>query len=1247
MDTLRCPIVGCKSKAIFKNKANMVAHVNSQHKPEILGNKLCQDSLRWVHGLQVASCCGQVVTTGRGLRTHKDQSGHQNMDPPVVLDNVFSESEHLSEAERSSDDNHQDGQQESPRKSNASSPLSNSSNTGISSAQEEPPVYGKGQPLRYLNRRVRNSFTDIIKELMLLIIRASREEDHEGEERYTEALFRAPEMLSKSSGVLSRPHRERIKEIGRLLTEDAAEEGVVMLMELVAAETKTWSRSVNESRDRRDRVNANQENDITPDRSRGEMRQKERKAVEKKVREGELSRAARIIEDLRNQDSIREANGGVLPIGDQLVIDDETLNALFPEGAEGAKLDTTIPPPVAHQFPTDNIDILFAALESGSKNIATANSAWSPELILEMLRCQPEEFGVALITLLNLLVAGKLTAREAWIYRRGFFLPKKDHTPGHPSLRAICIAEVFTNLAGRMMQMAEEEKILDVMEPQGQLGQGTEDGTGTVVATISMVFKAMEYDDNLRRSRIPAPAPDDLEDAPAREFNAEGLFTPLAEELVIGSFDIQKAYNNVNLNAARGKLLEHFPGMVHFFDWMYRDPTPIYNSKGEILAWRHTGVPTGDAMAALIYNLATLDVLKAIRVAGGESMAIIDDIYVVATISKMPGIINVMVQELTKVDLTLNRQKSQVICKNEDAAVHFQQMGIPTVQDGFFVLSVPVGCANFVDTESAKILRSQQKNLPFVRNFNKSTAWLLANMVAGQRPNYQLRSTSPKYTSASAKVFAEKNRAVLAELIDETCLSDFTSRVASLPTGMGGVGLKNAGEEADPAYVSSSIQALFNLKYRLEGMWEVLERHPADPIHGLFSEIKQIHDALPEDIRPGQLLLHEQFEYGVFPRRPTKLEQYRAKKRQTPEQQEQQHVNGLVRAAQENVRPQYLPKQRDYAKRRHAKVKRGLIDQLNFYGGEQNANENSRQNNKAKSAIFLSQCNARSGEFVNSALAKQEYLRLTDCAWKDGIRYRLLLGDFSTHQPVIAFNCPCCDTLAEEGGSHAHHSTVCRKGAGLHTLLHNLVVKILATYVKRANPTWTVDMQFRAGNSCGYLPNREVDIVIQKDNQIFYVDCSLVQPNTVKAIQAGSASEPLVAASLQEEVKNRHHAGVAGLPGDCSFLPFVLEATGTHGKRALQVLEWISGTRDQPDGRGPRRKITLDMVRLRNEFLRHVNAVCIRALSAKATAYRKRAGLVYIPPPQLLPQRPRTRRRPLPRGGSSGSRVGNRGVAGD
>ena len=35
--------------------------------------------------------------------------------------------------------------------------------------------------------------------------------------------------------------------------------------------------------------------------------------------------------------------------------------------------------------------------------------------------------------------------------------------------------------------------------------------------------------------------------------------------------------------------------------------------------------------------------------------------------------------------------------------------------------------------------------------------------------------------------------------------------------------------------------------------------------------------------------------------------------------------------------------------------------------------------------------------------------------------------------------------------------------------------------------------------------------------------------------------------------------------------------------------------------------------------MRHVNVVCIRALSAKATAYRKRAGLTYIPPPTPTP----------------------------
>ena len=125
---------------------------------------------------------------------------------------------------------------------------------------------------------------------------------------------------------------------------------------------------------------------------------------------------------------------------------------------------------------------------------------------------------------------------------------------------------------------------------------------------------------------------------------------------------------------------------------------------------------------------------------------------------------------------------------------------------------------------------------------------------------------------------------------------------------------------------------------------------------------------------------------------------------------------------------------------------------------------------------------------------------------------------------------------------------------------------------------------------------------------------------------------PLTAAKHQEEKKAAKHSGVSQLVGNNVFVPFVLESTGNLGESARRLLDLFTGTRDPLDGTGPIRKISLDMVRARNDFLRHVNAVCIRAHSLKIiVAYRNRARMMYNQPP---PQTTRHVRTPL--GGGTG-----------
>ena len=472
------------------------------------------------------------------------------------------------------------------------------------------------------------------------------------------------------------------------------------------------------------------------------MRRQEQRAIAKKIGEGQLGKGARLISNFETQDAIRLANDGELPMGEGIhAANPEDLLELFPAGPAYEK---HTPAPAPFQFDTQDNAYLFAAVDSASKGTSSAHSAWSNELLGELLKEQPEELGALLTTLINLLIAGKLTARDLWTYRRVSMFAKKDFTPANRSCRAITIQEVLLNLGGRMLQMAHEEGIIDLMESQGQLGQGTEDGTGTVVSILSMVYQAMQYDDNERRPQqrpvslsnsvtaaaaaaaatesaqqnssmsARSPDPHQMSSNPSppnpthvSQLNPHAeLFTPQSEELCIGVLDIRKGYNTVDINKAREMALIHFPGTVAYIDWLYSTPSPIRNSKGQTVAMLATGTPTGDPMSGLLFNLSTLSALEAAREEGAFTLAIIDDIYVFGPISTVARALPRMVQKLGVCGLSLNPAKCKFLCKNEVEGARLLPGDIPRFSDGIDVVSIPVGCDEFVKSGTERILRS-------------------------------------------------------------------------------------------------------------------------------------------------------------------------------------------------------------------------------------------------------------------------------------------------------------------------------------------------------------------------------------------------------------------------------------------------------------------------------------------------------------------------------------------------------------
>jgi len=679
--------------------------------------------------------------------------------------------------------------------------------------------------------------------------------------------------------------------------------------------------------------------------------------------------------------------------------------------------------------------------------------------------------------------------------------------------------------------------------------------------------------------------------------------------------------------------LTHFPGIVAYIDWLYSTPSPIRDSHGNTVAMLDNGTPTGDPMSGLLFNLTTLPALAAAREEGAFTLAIIDDIYLFGPISSVARSLPKMVQKLGECGLSLNPSKCKFLVKNEVEGERLLPEDMTRVSEGIDVLSIPVGCDEFVRSGTESILRSQQERLVYAKNFDAGAGFVFQNQVVGQQPNYWLRSISPSHTLPAAAAFTEELRVCFQESIGEQRLQPITTQITHLPGRSGGIGLKNVEQDAVPAYLSSSNLALLTMHYRLPNIHEFLKAHRSDPIHGLVSEIEQLFDALPEDSKPGRLNYEEQIEYPVFPRRDSRVVRWRSKKNRTAAQQAQQQY------PQESVRPQEIYRQRDYSRKAHEAARRHVVRSLDYGAGENNLNSISRHKFQQQKSLFISNSNSTSAAFINSATMRP-YLRVSGAAWREGTLQRLLVANAAT-PPGRNLRCDCCNSDASTDGSHAFHGMMCRKNAGIHTSLHDKVVQLTAQLIKTIIPTAKVDVQNRPGNTCNYARDRAVDFVVATGSVVYFVDVSIVAPCTKDAILHGSSEVPLTAAKRQEEKKAAKHAGVSQLVGNNVFVPFVVESTGTLGESARRSLDLFTGARDRLDGTGPIRKISLDMVRARNDFLRHVNAVCIRAHALKIIAYRSRARMTNNQPPTQTTRHVRT-----PLGGTSRTRVGVRGVAG-
>jgi hypothetical protein len=113
--------------------------------------------------------------------------------------------------------------------------------------------------------------------------------------------------------------------------------------------------------------------------------------------------------------------------------------------------------------------------------------------------------------------------------------------------------------------------------------------------------------------------------------------------------------------------------------------------------------------------------------------------------------------------LSLNPAKCKFLVKNEAEGERLLPEDMTRVSEGIDVLSIPVGCDEFVRSGTESILRSQQERLVYTKNFDAGAGFVFQNQVVGQQPNYWLRSISPSHTLPAAAAFTEELRVCFQE----------------------------------------------------------------------------------------------------------------------------------------------------------------------------------------------------------------------------------------------------------------------------------------------------------------------------------------------------------------------------------------------------------------------------------------------------------------------------------------------------
>ena len=293
-----------------------------------------------------------------------------------------------------------------------------------------------------------------------------------------------------------------------------------------------------------------------------------------------------------------------------------------------------------------------------------------------------------------------------------------------------------------------------------------------------------------------------------RSFVADAGADDTASAII--KLDVANAFNSVRRDALLEAVRARAPAIYRLAWQAYSGATPLFI--GGTTVWSRTGIQQGDPLSSLLFSLA---VDGAARASDTDINAwYLDDGTIGGPLESVIPNIHRVKNELDKVGLRINSSKCEVsllganISSWRDDAVRRLQAHLPDIRevgpDTLELLGAPICDSQLRD----QLLCGQRMIEKLVSRLHQleethQAFFLLKNYVSAPRLLYLLRSSPAyRYPALLARIDETVRRG--AVVITNVNLRGDSWRQATLPVGLGGLGIRMTSDLALPAYLAST-----------------------------------------------------------------------------------------------------------------------------------------------------------------------------------------------------------------------------------------------------------------------------------------------------------------------------------------------------------------------------------------------------------------------------------------------------------